>query len=491
MEPCMTRSGTIPIEVVLNGTPLSDEVDADFGNRTRTRRVKQFVESLHASPDKSYPEAFGDAELEAFYRLIRNQHISFEKIMGAHGKATAQRCQSLGEVLAIHDTTEFSFPLRDEVLREFLCRFSKKRQGFFAHTTIAASADGLRAPLGCIDMRPYVHKKGSDEQTREFWDTAFGAMERESERWWEAVVAAEKRLANVETVIHVMDREGDIYDLLARMDQHGYRHIIRASQDRRVIVDEHPELSKMFDALDAQEFLATRTVQLSPRSHANMPPEARKIHPARRKRQTTLSFRACSVTILRPRNGHKELPQKVKLNVVEALELNPPADQQPVHWLLLTTEKIDTIDDVLRVVDLYRTRWIIEEFFKAIKTGCAYRKRQLNSAKHLLVALALTLPVAWKLLVMRHLERQCPEAPAHIVVDRVQLSILQAAVPKAKWSSKPTLGQVTLAIASLGGHLKSNGRPGWQTLGRGYRKLLEMEEGWHLAMATMSAGQVE
>lgn len=488
----MTHSSSIPIEVVLNGTPLSDEVDGDFGNRTRTRRLKRIVETMQAAPEKSYPELFGDdAELEAFYRLIRSKKISFEKIMDAHCEATARRCQTLGEVLAIHDTTEFSFQLRDEVKREFLCRFSKNRQGFFAHTTIAASADGLRAPLGCLGMRPYVHKKGSDEETREFWDETFGAMDCESQRWWEAVVATEARLEDVGTVIHVMDREGDIYELLARMDQQHYRHIIRAAQDRSVIVAEHPELSRMFDALDAQEFLTTRTVELSPRSQANMPPDSRKIYPARRQRTATLSFRALSVTIRRPRGGLKDLPKVVKLNVVEAVEQNPPAGQESVRWLLLTTEKIDTAEDVLRVVDLYRTRWIIEEYFKAIKTGCAYRKRQLNSAKHLLVALVITLPVAWKLLVMRHLERQCPEAPAHIVVDRVQLIILQSAVPKTKWSSKPTLGQVTLAIASLGGHLKSNGRPGWQTLGRGYRKLKEMEAGWHLAMATMSADETE
>jgi hypothetical protein len=482
----------IPIEVVLNGTPVCDEVDTDFGHRARTKRIKRVVEAMQSAPDKSYPELFGDdSELEGFYRLLRNPNLTFEKILDAHCGATAQRCQSLGEVLAIHDTTEFSFPLRDESKREFLCRFSKSRQGFLAHTTIGASADGLRAPLGCLGLRPFVHKKGSDEKTRKFWDERSGAMERESQRWWEAVVATEARLKDVETVIHVMDREADIYGLLARMDQAGYRHVIRAAQDRSVIVAEHPELSRMFNALDDQEFLATRTVELSPRSHANMPPAMRKSFPVRRQRSATLSFRALSVTIRCPRNGLKELPREVKLNVVEAVEQNPPAGQEPVRWLLLTTEKIDTIEDVFRVVDLYRTRWIIEEYFKAIKTGCAYRKRQLNNAKHLLVALAITLPVAWKLLVMRHLERQCPEAPAHIVVDRVQLRILQSAVPKMKWSSKPTLGQVTLAIASLGGHLKSNGRPGWQTLGRGYRKLVEMEAGWHLAMATMSADKTE
>ena len=485
----MTHGDTIPIEVVLNGTPVSDEVDGNFGNRTRTRRIKRVVEAIHAAPEKSFPEIFDDdADLEGFYRLLRNKNMTFEKILDVHIDATTRRCETLGEVLAIHDTTEFSFPLRDEALRQYLCRFSKSRQGFLAHTTIASSVDGLRAPLGCLGMRPFVHENGSDQETREFFDEISGAMEVESERWWKAVVESENRLSNVETVIHVMDREADIYDLLARMSQAEYRFIIRAAQDRRVMVEEHPELSKMFDALDNQPFLATRTVELSPRSHANMAPESRKVHPARRKREATLGFRACSVTVLRPSNGNKELPRMVKLNVVEAVEKTPPANEEPVHWLLLTNEKIDTIGDVLRVVDLYRSRWLIEEYFKAIKTGCAYSQRQLNSAKTLLVALAITLPVAWKLLVMRQLERQCPEAPAHIVVNKVQLIILQAAVPKAKLSSNPTLGQVVLAIASLGGHLKSNGRPGWRILSRGYRRLLEMEQGWNLAMEAMLNG---
>jgi len=259
----MTRSGTIPIEVVLNGTPLSDEVDVDFGNRTRARRLKKIVETMQTAPEKSFPEMFGDdAELEAFYRLLRNPNIAAQEIVDAHCEATARRCQSLGKVVAIHDTTEFSFPLRDEVLRELLCRFSKNRQGFLAHTTIAASADGLRAPLGCLGLRPYVHKKGSDEETRKFWDERFGAMERESERWWEAVVATEARLEDVETVIHVMDREADIYKLLGRMDQHDYRHIIRAAQDRSVIVAEHPELEADTRASHPGHCLAWRSSQV-------------------------------------------------------------------------------------------------------------------------------------------------------------------------------------------------------------------------------------
>ena len=90
----------IPIEVVLNGTPLGDEVDGDFGHRARTRRVRKVVETMQPAPEKSYPELFGDdAELEGFYRLLRNPNVAFEEIVDARCEATSLRCQSMGEVL--------------------------------------------------------------------------------------------------------------------------------------------------------------------------------------------------------------------------------------------------------------------------------------------------------------------------------------------------------------------------------------------------------
>jgi len=181
----------------------------------------------------------------------------------------------------------------------------------------------------------------------------------------------------------------------------------------------------------------------------------------------------------------------VSVNVVEAVEVDVPDGEEPVRWVLLTSEPIDTVEQVLWVVDVYRSRWMIEEFFKSIGTGCGYNKRQLDSAQHLLIALALTLPVAWKLLVLRHLERQCPEAPALAVVSETELLLLRDAVPKWAWSAEPTVGDATGAIAKLGGHLKSNGRPGWLVLGRGYQELLQMLAGWEAAMRMVRRTEAE
>ena len=481
----------LPTEVLLHGVSLSEEMQqVELGDRRLTARVQQVMEALSAEPDQSYPDIFGDdSQLEGFYRLIRNPALSVDQVLSPHREQTAERSRQVGSVLAIHDTSEMAWPLRDGRLRQNLCKLSSRRQGFHVHTTMVVSADGLRAPLGVVGLRPYAHEDGLDDDAYAFWDREYGLHDCESDRWLEGVQAADAALEGVESVVHVMDREGDFYGLLAPMQQRQDRFVVRAAQNRNVTQASSEEQTKLFDALADQPVLATRTVELSARSDANRPPAERKRFPARRQRSATLEFRAVTVQLMRPKGrpelGH--LPQSLSVNVVEAVEVDTPDGQQPVHWVLLTSEPIDTVQQVLWVVDTYRSRWMIEEFFKAIGTGCGYSKRQLDSAQHLLIALALTLPVAWKLLVLRHLSRQCPEVPALAVLSETQLMLLKDAVLKWSWSAEPTVGEATGAIAKLGGHLKSNGRPGWLVLGRGFQKLLQMQAGWEAAMQQVQA----
>ena len=170
------------------------------------------------------------------------------------------------------------------------------------------------------------------------------------------------------------------------------------------------------------------------------------------------------------------------VSVVEVVEVDPPDDATAIHWLLLSTLPVSEPDQACRVVDIYRKRWLIEEFFKALKTGCAAEKRQGKSLWSLLNTITLLVPVAWRLLVLRTLARLEPNAPAHRVLDGVELRALRELIPKAKLPRHPTTGQVMLAIARLGGHLKSNGEPGWLVLGRGLEELLTVVVGWRMAM---------
>lgn len=476
----------ITSDVILTGISLSEEMDIPLGDPRRTKRAQKIIEAFEKNPEKSFPDIFmDDSDLEAFYRFIDNVYVSVNELLGAHKRLTALRSQTLGKVLVIHDTTEMSFPLNEGHLRKHLCKISSKRQGFWVHTALVVSADGLRAPLGVIGLRPYAHEKGlHDKEALRFWGLEYGLMDRESDRWLETVETTQESLKEVKEVIHVMDREGDIYGLMASMHLKNQRFVIRASHDRILEGESSEPVTRLFDILEHTPVVATRMVDLTARTDGNRPPQARQRFPARGKRAAVLSFRAITIQMPKPQNQPhlKGLPASIPVNVIEAVEVEVPPGETPVRWLLLTTEPIDTLENILLAVDIYRSRWLIEEFFKAVGTGCGYNNRQLESAQHLLIALALTIPVAWKLLVLRHLERQCPEAPAELLLSEPEIYILKHANPKHRWSPIPTIGEALQAIAKLGGHLKSNGRPGWLTISRGYQELWNRVAGWNAAM---------
>jgi hypothetical protein len=191
------------------------------------------------------------------------------------------------------------------------------------------------------------------------------------------------------------------------------------------------------------------------------------------------------MTVRRPRGRTdlNHLPAAIDVTVVEAVERHPPDGQTPVRWLLVTTERCDAIGDVLRVVDWYRTRWFIEEYFKAVKTGCRYEERQFGSAHALLNMLSTTLVVAMQMLELRYLSRHAPDAPAHTFFSTQQLRMLAALLPKASIPPDICIRDALLSVARLGGHLRRNGAPGWLTLYRGYTRLRDAEAGWRAMQA--------
>lgn len=183
---------------------------------------------------------------------------------------------------------------------------------------------------------------------------------------------------------------------------------------------------------------------------------------------------------MRPEHASKELPKTMRVNVVTVRELDPPDGMEPVDWQLFTSEPIETEGQIIAIVDFYRARWIIEEYFKALKTGCVIERRQLESKDTIDKALMLFVPVAWALLRMRTASRSQVRQPILTVLSVAQIAILknQTGMALRKNSSA---AEAYVAIAKLGGHIKNNGAPGWQVLGRGYLQLLTLEVGYKIA----------
>jgi len=197
---------------------------------------------------------------------------------------------------------------------------------------------------------------------------------------------------------------------------------------------------------------------------------------ARQGRSTTLATSALSTTLCRP-DLSRASQKTLTVNVVIVRELEPPEGQAPIEWRLLTSESIETTQDILRVVAAYRARWLIEEYFKAIKTGCSYEKLQLETLHGLKIALSFCFAIAWHMLLLRTVARDAPKVPARALMTRVQIGVLLAiaAMPKNPWSVKlnadPNATDLLYAVARMGGHIKNNGPPGWLTLARGFHVL--------------------
>jgi hypothetical protein len=183
------------------------------------------------------------------------------------------------------------------------------------------------------------------------------------------------------------------------------------------------------------------------------------------------------------------LPDSITVNVVRVWESEPPTGQDPVEWRLFTTEPIETQEQLEAIVDGYRARWVIEEYFKALKTGCNFESSQLESLHSLENLLGIYIPVAWQLLALRSLMRDEPEKPALTVLTKTQLAVLRLIKQGAALPPEPTIAQVAEAIAQLGAHIKSNGPPGWQVLGRGFEELRRAEFLYSQMISASSSGQ--
>ena len=372
----------------------------------------------------------------------------------------------------IHDTTEVSFP--GEVAREGLV-FNGRRSTLHLHVSLLADLVPAPVVYGVVGARAYLVDGGVWNHVDR--EDALRPLVGGSDRWKDAVLAARKASPGGLPLVHVMDREADDFPLWACIVEAGDHFVVRSAQNRRVDPEGH-----LATALGNTPYLFKREVVLSRRTDRRAP-SYRERHPTRATRDAILSVRAGAVPIRKPMNvWKKKLPASLPLNVVEVVEVEPPEGEDAVHWRLITDLPIETPEQVATIVDIYRKRWLIEEFFKSLKTGCALEERQAESRHSLLNTTALLIPHAVRLMQLRALARHAPTERSSLL-DEVELLALRHLVQGAKLPAAPSNRAVLMAVAKVGGHLKSNGEPGWMVLGRGFAHLVQFAAGWRAAMS--------
>jgi hypothetical protein len=454
-------------------TVLKEYEGVRFGDVRVDKRLQRLLPQLIASPSESFPEQMeSDADQEALYRFLGNSRVTSDALLGGHHRQTLSRMRSHALVRIVHDTSQFCF----EGEREGLGTLQGNDKGFLAHFALAVVANETREPLGVLAVRPFINTHEQRDLTKSQkvrLNRATPRAQKKSSRWEKLAIDVSASLPEGVEALHLMDQEADDYGVFSALRVANVRFVIRAETSRRTADD-----LRVDAALAEKPTRIFRTVPASARSAK----QATKQHPQRAERLATLSVRASTITLKRPDSSRDATLPTVTLQALHVFEPAPPAGETAIEWMLFTSERVDTLSEIEAVVDHYRARWVIEEYFKALKTGCAFEKRQLCSFDGLVRALALFVPMAWTLLALRNLGRESTPRDAQELFSPPQLRLLRALLEKRgrRLAEKPSVRDAMLGIAGLGGHIKNNGDPGWLVLGRGLRRFTEAEEVWNL-----------
>ncbi len=464
----------------VNVTEIAGEFEeVELGDTRLDERLRRVASLCAIAPSESFPEQMETvADREALYRFLANSKVTVNGVLRGHISQTHARMDGQSVVRVVHDTSTFRF-LGE---REGLGAIGGGGNGFLGHFALAIAADETREPLGILGVRPYIYKdavahRGMTNSERVQAARNKTRDEKKSSRWEQLAIEVSASLPQGVRPVHVMDQEADDYDLLAAMHQAKLSYVIRACPGRKT-TEAGLSVKDVLAKTSAQVF---RTVPVTPRGERKAT-LSRGRHPARQEREATLKIRWGEITIRRGQYSHSDIPD-LTLSAVHVFEPEPPDGEEPIEWVLFSSEAVTTLEEATTVVDHYRARWIIEEYFKALKTGCAFETRQLMSFDGLVRALSIFVPMAWRLLVLRHLGRAPKPRPAGVLFDKEHLLLLRKLLDKRRYkiSAKPTMNDAMLAIAALGGHIKNNGDPGWLVLGRGFTKFVEAEAVWRLA----------
>jgi len=270
----------------------------------------------------------------------------------------------------------------------------------------------------------------------------------------------------------VADSEADIYDIFVEAEQHATpaELVIRAKVERST-PERDPDAGpavygKVRDEVSASKIRGRRTVDL-PRT------------PKRAARKAELEIRAMRVEVKSP-HARSHLPG-VTFNVVLVEEAGGPEDGTDVSWLLITTLPIDSFEDILHVIDCYLARWVIEVYFRVLKTGCRVEKIQLETTSRIKNCLAFYKIIAWRVMQLTYLNRECPSMSCTAVFDDSEWKSVWRVTTKQELPQKPPpLSEFIPLLAQLGGYNNrpSEPPPGPQAIWVGIRRMTDFAVAW-------------
>ena len=413
----------------------------DLGDARRTLRLIKLVDDLSAQPTGSIPLACGGwAETKAAYRLLDNPALEWRQVLEVHTERTSERMREQPVVLCLQDTTELDFSSQPGIAGLGRLNY-EARQGLYVHPPLTVTPAGVA--LGVIDA--WIWARGPKDQPQV----------KESTRWVEGyeIVADLAEQMPTTRLVYVADREGDLRELMDAAERRGTPAdwLVRAKHNRHTLAG-----NKLWDRLGQSE----------PAGEVEFLLPAAPDRPARRVRQTLYR----QVITLPARHG----APAVTVTAILAREEAPPAGEKALEWRLLTNRAAETLAAIVELIAWYRCRWLVEIFFRILKSGCRVEALQLGTLERLERALVIYLIIAWRILHLVTWGRECPDLPCEVVFDPEEWHAAWiVAHRRLPPDTPPKLSDMVRLIAGFGGFLgrQHDGHPGPKALWEGMQKV--------------------
>ena len=451
-------------ETDVSGWIRSEFRGAEFGDKRLTDRLIQIGDRLGSAPAESIPNACENwGSTKATYRFCDNESVEPNEIIDAHNRAQQSRVQEKDELLVVSDTTELVFPRHP----------SKEGLGDIGNSTTDLEGVKIHSTIG-LDPQTH-HMTGVIDQQSLIEDQQAGTkhdangksdpieLKSEQKKWIRGDKQARDWLAEDVRPIFIHDRGADAFAFYREVsDELDAGFVIRANQNRCIQTPSGTD-GRLMDWSEGLPEQGRLTIEIEQGG-------------GREARETELAVKAGECQLLPPKNDPAPSPP-VAVNVVRIDELDREDD--PIQWVLLTTESVDEFSDSQTVIDFYRARWTIEDWHKVLKTGCRIEERQLETWERMEVLLSVYSVIAWKVLALRELARGKSHYAPDMLLTETERSILETKFPEL---TDKDAKAYAIAVAKIGGYLdrSSDPPPGWETMWKGLKKLQTLAEGYEL-----------
>jgi len=439
---------------------------ADLGHKKRTECLVKIADLIYRHPGGTLPHKLhAPKDYKAMDRLMNRPEVTHAAVLEPHHLRTRQQMRLVdGPVLVLHDTTELDYSGLKSIA-DLGSIGNGGGRGYLCHNSLAFDPQhhevlGLANQI--LHRRKRVGKKEKVRAKRERKD-------RESRLWLQGINAVEPT-AEGRLWVHVADRGADTFEFLAQQVAAGRSFVVRSHTSRKIAQghDQTAAANSLHSFARSLPLQGSRAVTVSAR-------------PGWAERPATVRVAWAAVLIQPPhvRRGEYE-KRPLPLWVVIVREVGAPAGIEPSEWILLTNVAVTSLEDAWQRVSWYECRWVIEEYHKGQKTGCAIEDLQFSTSAALEPMIGLLSVVAVGLFNLRQASRRedAKERPASDIVDPCYVAVLSLWRYRVRRMNL-SVHDFFYALARLGGHQnrKCDHRPGWLVLWRGWMSLQHMVDG--------------